>query len=207
METWSFSQKLIHFFSSMDATTGYLTIIGVLFICGLGVPIPEDITLISGGVLVAMGTISLPGAMIAGFVGVMLGDSLLFFVGRKYGKAVFTWPLIRTFATPERVAAAEKHIQANGRFICFMARFFPGLRSVVFLSAGTMGVRPWIFFSQDGLAALISVPFWVWFGYFFGKNIDELLAQAHNIQIALLIAVVVAIAGYIWWKVRKKKAK
>lgn len=189
----------------MDATTGYLAIIGVLFICGLGIPIPEDITLISAGILVALGTISLPGAMIAGFVGVMIGDSLLFYLGRYHGRKVFGWPGIRVFATPERIARAEKHILANGRFICFIARFFPGLRSVIFLTSGTMGVKPSVFFTQDGLAALISVPFWVWFGWFFGNNIDELLAQAKNIQVVLIVAVFAAIAFYIWWKVYKRK--
>lgn len=206
MESWSFSQQLIEYFSTMDSSTGYIAILGILFICGLGVPIPEDITLISAGILVSLGTIPPAGAVIAGLVGVMLGDSFLFFVGRRYGKKVFNWPILRTFATPPRIAAAEERIQANGRFICFIARFFPGLRSVIFLSAGTMGVRPIVFFTQDGLAALISVPFWVWFGWTFGNNIDQLLEYAKQLQVGLIIVVFAAIVGYIWWKVRKKKA-
>ena len=206
METWSFSQQLIEFFSSMSGSFAYFSIFGVLFICGLGVPIPEDITLISAGILVSMGKIDFTGAVAIGFVGVMAGDSLLFFIGRACGRRVFSWPLIRIFATQERIARAEKNINENARFICFIARFFPGLRSVIFLTSGTMGVRPLLFFTLDGLAALISVPLWIYFGYIFGNNVDELLAAAQKVQIYLIAGVVVAIAGYIWWKVRKRPA-
>ena len=207
MEKRGFSHKLILFFSGMDGGTAYLAILGVLFICGLGVPIPEDITLISAGILAALGKISFTGALIVGFIGVMLGDAFLFFVGRIYGRKVFKWPMIRTFATPERIKKAEVRIQSNARFICFVARFLPGLRSVVFLTAGTMGIRPIVFFTQDGLAALLSVPLWVWFGWFFGNNIDELLVIAKQLQIYFIIGVVLLIGGYLFYRWRKRRSQ
>lgn len=202
-----FSQQLIDFFSGMTGTTAYMAIFGVLLICGMGVPIPEDITLISAGILVALGKISFLGATIISLVGVMVGDGMMFYMGRRFGRRVFNLPVINSIATPKRVARAEKHIVKNARFICFVARFFPGLRSVIFLTAGTMGIRPVIFFTQDGLAALISVPLWIWFGYLFGSNIDELLLMAKRVQASLIVAVAVLVAGYIWWKVRKKAAE
>lgn len=200
----SFSQKLIMFFAPLTGLTAYGAILGMLLICGLGVPIPEDITLISAGILVSLGNISMGGAIAVGMFGVLAGDGFLFFMGRKYGRRAFELPGIRKIMTPSRIKLAEVKIQEHGRFICFMARFIPGLRSPIYLSSGVMGVSPWTFLMQDGLAALLSVPAWIVFGWYFGNNIDQLLSIAKQVQIYLFATVIVAIIGYVWWKVRRK---
>lgn len=75
----SFSAKLLSFLSGFSGPMAYTVILGVLLACGLGVPIPEDITLIGAGLLAGLGKISLAGALIAGFIGVLIGDAFLFF--------------------------------------------------------------------------------------------------------------------------------
>ena len=73
----AFKELLLTNLSQLDGFAAYSAIVGLLLICGLGVPLPEDITLIAAGILAspAVGSISLPGAMIAGFFGVMIGDA------------------------------------------------------------------------------------------------------------------------------------
>ena len=44
-------QLLVEFFSQY----GYIAVFGVLILCGFGLPIPEDITLVSGGIISALG--------------------------------------------------------------------------------------------------------------------------------------------------------
>lgn len=196
----TFKETLITTLSGLSGLTAYGAILGMLLVCGLGVPIPEDITLVSAGILAALGNISLAGALIAGFVGVMLGDTILFFVGRKYGRRVFDSPLFNKFFTPKRMALAEQKVLRNSRFICFTARFLPGLRSPIFLTAGALGVRPMIFWTLDGLAALISVPVWVILGWWVGNNIDDALAHVKQIQTILMISVGTLIVLYLSWR-------
>ena len=203
----SFSVKLITFFTAFSSWQAYGAILGVLFICGLGVPIPEDITLLAAGILAAIDTISLTGALIAGFIGVMIGDSLLFFTGRYYGERAFKLPILRSIFTPERIYMARRRVRENSRFICFTARFLPGLRAPIFLTSGVMGVPPKIFFALDGFAALISVPVWVVLGWYFGKNMDKALDIAKEIQVYLIIGVVVLIIGYIFFKKHQRKRR
>ncbi|MCH2534639.1 MAG: DedA family protein [Bdellovibrionales bacterium] len=205
MEATGFSAKLLAFLSGFSGVTAYAIILGVLLACGLGVPIPEDITLIAAGLLAGLGKISLTGALIAGMVGVLAGDSFLFFLGRKFGRRAYQLPIIRKILTPERALMAETKIQNNSQFICFTARFLPGLRAPIFLTAGIMGVRPLTFFILDGVAALISVPVWVVGAWYFSKNIDEAIEFAKQMHIYLLIGLVVIIPGYILFKVIKKK--
>ena len=200
MEQVSFSAKLIGFLSGFSGFTAYAAILGVLFACGLGVPIPEDITLIAAGILAGLEKISLTGALIAGMVGVLVGDTFLFFLGRKLGRRAFRLPLLNRYFTQDRIAVAEKKIVANSKFICFTARFLPGLRAPIYLTSGVMGVPPLVFFLLDGLAALISVPLWVVGGWYFAKNLDEALHFAKQAQLYIIVAVVVMIAGYFMYK-------
>lgn len=192
----SLKEYLITTLSQLDGWTAYSAIVGLLLICGLGVPLPEDITLIAAGVLSALGSISFTGAVIVGLFGVLAGDAFLYTVGRVYGRRAFEWPMIRAVMTPRRIALAERKIIRNSYFICFTARFLPGLRSPIFLMSGIMGVRPVVFYGLDGFAALISVPLWVWVGHWVGSNLDLALKIAEQIQLSIAAVLLVVLATY-----------
>lgn len=192
----SIGQWIIEFLSQFDGPSAYGLVLGLLLVCGVGVPIPEDITLIAAGILAAIGSMSLPGAIIAGITGVMAGDAFMFYLGRLYGRRAFNLPIIRSVMTEKRVEKAERKVLRNSKFICFTARFLPGLRSAIFLTSGTMGVRPVIFFVLDGFAALISVPAWVCAGWWFGQNIEHALKFAERMQLYLIIGLTILLIIY-----------
>lgn len=208
MEASAIASHLIEFLSGFDGVTAYAVILGLLLICGLGVPLPEDITLIGAGFLAALGSISLPGAVVAGLVGVLLGDAILFNLGRKFGRRVFHLPGFRRIFTPERVALAEQKVLNNSQFICFTARFLPGLRAPIYLTAGILGVRPATFYGLDGFAALISVPAWVVGGWWFALHvdIDTGLAYAKRAQGAILLGVAISFVIYIIYRRKRRQS-
>lgn len=203
----SFKESLITNLAQLDGVTAYSAIVGLLLICGLGVPLPEDITLIAAGILASAGSISLVGAMIAGFFGVLAGDAFLYTMGRVYGRKAFALPVIRTIMTPARIAKAERKILRNSHFICFTARFLPGLRSPIFLMSGIMGVRPAVFYGLDGFAALISVPFWVYVGFLLGENLDATMQIAERAQLTIGAVVLVVVVGYILFRRFRRKRR
>lgn len=203
----SFKETLILSLAQLQGPTAYSAIVGILLICGLGVPIPEDITLIAAGILAALGKISLTGAMIAGFFGVLMGDAFLYTIGRMYGRRAFQLPIIRTIMTPRRIAMAERKMLRNSHFICFTARFLPGLRSPIFLMSGITGVRPLVFYGLDGFAALISVPVWVYVGFWLGENMDTALQMAERIQMSVGVAVVLLVLGYLGFRRYRKRSR
>ena len=208
MEKTGLAYQLLAFFTALSGWQAYALITGVLLACGFGLPIPEDITLIAAGILAGTGKISIVGAYVVGFVGVLAGDSMLFSIGRKYGKAAFKWPVFRKIFTPKIIKKAEEKIQANAKMVCFIARFLPGLRAPIYLSAGVLGVRPMTFFMQDGLAALISVPVWVYLGQWAGSNMDLALQKAQEFHVYLLLGIGLLLAFWIgkaFWRKRPKK--
>lgn len=203
-----FKEALLATLSGLEGTTAYAAIVGLLLICGLGVPLPEDITLIAAGILAspAVASINFWGGVAAGFIGVMAGDAFLYNLGRIYGRKAFQLPLIRTIMTPRRIALAERKIIRNSHFICFTARFLPGLRSPVFLTAGIMGVRPLVFYGLDGVAAMISVPLWVFVGHWVGENLDMAMKVAERVQLSLAVVGFTVVATYLLWR-RMRKAR
>jgi membrane protein DedA with SNARE-associated domain len=200
VERTKFSVKLITFLAGFHGVTAYALIFGVLLSCGLGVPLPEDITIISAGILAALKSIKFPGALLVCFLGVLAGDSFLFFMGRIYGYRIFRLPGFRSIFTESRIQIARTKVLRNSKFICFTGRFLPGLRAPIFLTAGIMGVHPFVFLILDGSAAMISVPVWVYVGWLFGSNLDQALAIALKTQKYFIGAVVLLFLVYLWFK-------
>lgn len=199
----TFIIKLLAWLTGLSVLKAYLLIFGVLLISGLGVPLPEDISLITAGILVSLNKMSFLGACIIGFLGVMAGDCILFFLGYYMGEKAFQLPLLKKIFTAKRIKLASSKVNNNSKLICFTARFLPGLRSPIFLTAGTLKVKPLTFLLLDGGAALFSVPLWVFVGTWFGNNIDAILKFSTKANGYFLAFLLLAIIIYLVIKKRK----
>lgn len=195
---------LIEFFSSY----GYWAVFLVLLACGFGLPIPEDVTLVSGGVISGLGYTNVHWMLVVSMLGVLVGDSTMYWLGRIYGEKIRQFPLIRNIVTEERYKMVQERFEKQGNRLLFIARFLPGLRAVVYLVSGiTKRVSFVRFVLVDFCAAIISVPIWVYLGDYGAQNIDWLHAQIKNGQ-HIIFACLGVIAIYIYWKWNKaRKAK
>ena len=183
----------------------------VLLLCGLGVPLPEDISLILGGYLVHDGRAQLWLMMLVGFVGILLGDSIIFFAGRRIGSQIGNKPagFFARLVTPEKRARVEGLFHRHGEKIVMAARFMPGVRSVTFFTAGSVRMKYRRFVLFDGIAALLSAPVFVYLGFRFGGELETLIDHVRKGEtrvVAGLVAVIVAYVGYLIWKNRRDKA-
>lgn len=195
-------ETLIGFFSSY----GYWAVFLVLLACGFGVPIPEDITLVSGGVISGLGYTNVHWMLVVSMLGVLVGDSTMYWLGRIYGEKILKFPLIRNVATPERFATVQERFEKQGWKLLFMARFLPGLRAVVYLVSGiTRKVSFGKFLLVDFCAAIISVPIWVYLGDYGASNLDWLKEQVANGQhlIFTILGIVILFLGWKWYKNKK----
>lgn len=186
---------------------GYAAVFFVLVICGFGVPIPEDLTLVTGGVISGMGYTN-PHMMFAvGMLGVLVGDGVMFAAGRIWGQKILRFKPIARIMTPKRYAQVQEKFDKYGNWVLFVARFLPGLRTAVFVTAGISRKVSYLrFIIMDGLAALISVPIWIYLGEYGAHNIDWLMAKMHSLQsgIFVILGIGAAIVAWIWWKKRQR---
>ena len=213
MEGWI--ADVIAYLMSLDGLTIYGIGFTVLLLCGLGLPVPEDITLLLMGYMTYAAMpdgaprphASLVTAIVAGVAGVMIGDTFMFVLGRKFGERLLqVWPF-RLFLSGERLERARGFLQKNGPQVLFSARFMPGLRSVVFFTSGTMGIPFKQFITFDGVAMLISVPLLISASFYWGEQFDMVIAKARQAEHGILIAII-AVALFFglknWWKGRKR---
>ena len=198
-------QTLIDFFTGY----GYAAVFLVLLACGFGVPIPEDVTLVAGGIISGLGYTNEHTMFLVGMAGVLAGDSTMFMIGRLYGPRVRRFKFVRRILTPQRFRMVQQKFARYGNWVLFVARFLPGLRTPIFLTAGMSRRIPfWRFLLLDGLAALISVPIWVYRGHFGANNREWLMQMVSRGQHGLyaLMAVIAVALFAVWWRKRKRKA-
>jgi membrane protein DedA with SNARE-associated domain len=190
------------FFFAFLAKWSYLGLFIVLMAAGLGLPLPEDIPLIAAGWLVhkSDGQVHLHLMILTGLAGVMLGDTMLFYMGRRYGTHIVEHRWLRRIAKPWLVEKARQKYVQHGAKILFAARFMPGLRAVLFMTAGTFRVPAWKFLLIDGFAALISVPTWIWAASKFSGTIEELLHDAKTATYVMVGVLLAALAVWIVWE-------
>ncbi|NCT68867.1 MAG: DedA family protein [Rhodanobacteraceae bacterium] len=196
---------------SLFTVHGYVAVFVVLLACGFGVPIPEDVSLVAGGIIAGLGYADVRIMVAVGLAGVLLGDAAVFLIGRHLGARALRSRWVSRLLTPRRYAQVQAKFDRYGNRLMFVARFLPGLRTAVFLTAGmTRRVSFARFVLLDGLAALISVPAWVWLGYYGAENRDWLLAWVHRGQGGVAIAaalIVAAVAWLVWRRMSRRRAR
>lgn len=182
----------------------------VLVLCGLGLPIPEDIVLITAGYLAATQNTSFFVSALVMYFGIMIGDGIIFYAGRKIGSKLLQTRLGTMIVNPHRLGKAMHLFEKYGVGVIFLARFLPGLRTPIFFTAGTLRYSPFNFLSVDGFAAIISAPAFVWIGHWaykqYGDDIGHLQRTLGKTQIgilgfALLLALI--IFSVLWKRSRK----
>jgi len=196
-------QQLIRIF----AENGYTAVFIALMICGAGLPLPEDITLVAGGVIAGLGYANVHAMFALAMFGVLLGDSAIFMLGHHYGARILQWRFVARVLTPERYVMVQEKFDRYGNRMLFFARFLPGMRTTVYLTAGTTHRVSFLrFLLIDTLAALISVPFWVYLGFFGADNHEWLMKWMHRGQSSLwaLLGIVLLIGLVLWWRRRRR---
>jgi len=183
----------------------------IIVLCGFGIPIPEDLVLLVAGALAAVEDRSWAGVSLVMYLAVMGGDSLMFGLGRWIGGRLLATRLGQRLFTPAKRASIQRFFDRHGAKGLFIARFLPGLRSLIFFSAGSLRVRYLTFLMWDGLAALLSVPVFVWLGHFlwdrYGTDIAQFNAavdEAHQWTGWVVAAALAVVALWVWRNNRRR---
>ena len=171
--------RLDHLFGEF----GYLAPFLVLLLCGVGLPLPEEVSLIGAGVLVHRGEVRfVPIAMLCGLA-ILLGDSVPFWLGRRYGLAALRVRWVARMVHPERFARLQRRFEEHGNWATFVCRFFAGVRIPGYFVAGMMGMSYPRFLLLDALGVLISVPASVYLGQLFADQMDTLHAKLKDFHL------------------------
>lgn len=208
-----FIEKLVSWLADYQEYS-YSIVFGILIGCGFGLPIPEDVVLVSGGIMSGLSDAdthihSLILMLAVSFGGVLLGDGTMYLLGRIFGYRIQKFRPMRAILPPSRFAKVQKLFNRYGIWVLFVARFLPVLRSPTFLVAGMSRRVSFIkFLAMDGFAAIISVPIWVLIGHFGAQNREQLadwLSDSKTALIVFTVIIVSILALHIYLKSKKEK--
>lgn len=114
----------------------------------------EDIAGIGGGLLAARGLISFWDAAIACFLGIVIFDVMIYWMGRGFGSRVIRKAPIKWFINEKDIKKAETMFELRGLEILFAAKFIPGTRFPTYFSAGLLKSN-FLFFMIYFIASVI----------------------------------------------------
>lgn len=192
----------------------YGAICGFMILSAFGLPLPEEVILISAGFVGHMSLYpAIPHpegvhvvnvhvlALVA--LGAVLGsDYLIYFLGKKFGPSLFRARWFQRFVSPERLVKVRGWMQKYGYWPVIVFRFTPGVRFPGHLMCGAMGLSPWKFLAVDSIAALLSVPTQIYFVTFYGR---EILHYFRTAKLYLFGVLTIALVVFLLRKWQEKR--
>jgi membrane protein DedA with SNARE-associated domain len=191
---------------SLLSDASYLWVIIFLILTGCGLPIPEEVGIIAAGVWAADGAVQFWPGLLACLFGCLVGDSIMYAIGYRFGKSVLRQhPMFTGFLTPERERHIEHLIRRRGAAVLFTARFLVGVRGPVYLTAGILHFPYRRFLLIDLLCATLVVSLFYSLAWYFGEGIITWIRTAEEgITIAVFSAIVLG-AVLFWIHHRRSK--
>lgn len=183
--------------------TVYFVIVGMMLLSAVGLPIPEEVTLISVGILAFVGknpdafpppyagapVVNVHYASLIAFCAVVCSDTLIYGIGRVFGRKLLYHPRVHKMFPPHLMKRVEEWTHKYGMYACGLFRFTPGIRFPGHLASGMMRFPLWKFLLIDGLAALISVPTQIYLLAHYGEPILMKLRQFKIVLLGVLLLV------------------
>jgi membrane protein DedA with SNARE-associated domain len=185
----------------------YLGIFLLLILGGIGLPFPEDATLILTGFLVAQNVIKPVPAFLPVYSGLLISDFFLYWVGRKYGRMLVLHKRFNKIISPEQLARLEEKFKRRGVWVVLIGRHFLGLRAQIFLVAGVMRMSAMKFLAADGVTSLLTIAVMGGIGYAGGNSAETLRNNVKQIEhIVVLVFAVLFTAWIVYKYFRAKKS-
>lgn len=178
----------------------YLGIYLILLVSGAGLPIPEEAVLISSGYLVHLGYAHLSIVIPVCLGGMISGDLVTYFIGRRAGPGLLRHPLLRWAMTEERLEKIRRYYTKYGQKTVFFSRYAAGIRQASYFMAGAMGVPLKDFLIMEVLAACSTGPLSVTIAYLLGGHIDSVLEFFGRARIVVTAGVVIALIVFVLWR-------
>jgi membrane protein DedA with SNARE-associated domain len=130
----------------------YLGIFAFLILGGIGLPFPEDATLLLSGFLISHGITKPLPTFIVVYFGLLLTDFFLYSIGKKYGRSLVEHRRFHRILFTEKLLKFEEKFKKWSAWFLFFGRHFVGLRAQIFLTAVVMRMSLVKFLIADAAA-------------------------------------------------------
>jgi membrane protein DedA with SNARE-associated domain len=166
--------------------------------------VPEELFMISMGVLASRADSPLEAAMLLGavFIGHFCTDQVVFTGGRWLGPRLQRFPRIKKRLDQ---AASKLSSSPQALFGLIPARVLPLGRAAWMLAAGVVGITWRRFVAIDALALMCHITIWCGLGWWFSNDITSLQVSADLSRIAAIwfaTVLVITVSTFLLWRYR-----
>src|SRR6202011_1748340 len=181
---------------SLIAHHGYIVVSGMVFAEAIGMPVPAALALVAGGAAAASGALRAPTLWLLVVAVMLLGDSLLYVLGRYMG-----WTLLgllcRVSSNPETcILRSAESFYKRGKITLVIAKFIPGVNTMAAPLAGSMKMRFWQFLRLDFAGAALYTLTYLLVGYLSRDFLAAILRGFHAAGRAMEGVIIAALAVY-----------
>jgi undecaprenyl-diphosphatase len=166
----------------------------------LGVVIPGEVAVLLGGVLAFQHRAPLPAVLVAAVAGAILGDSVGYLVGRRWGRRLLDGSVGR-LVRGEHLDRAERYLARRGGPAVFFGRFTAALRALIPGLAGMAGLRYRTFAAYNAAGGTLWAAGFVLLGYVAGtgwRQVEQAAKRASLLLLLALAAVAVLVLAVRW---------
>jgi membrane protein DedA with SNARE-associated domain/rhodanese-related sulfurtransferase len=187
---------------------GYLILFAIVLLETFSFPVPASVALFVAGAAAAHGSFSILGTLACGLGAMLLGDSLMYALGRYTG-----WWLLgllcRLSLHPEAcILRSADAFFKRGRTLLVFAKFVPGINTLAPPMAGSMQMRFLPFLRYDFLGTLLYVGAYLFAGFLFSGALNSVTKGYRAFNHVLSWILIIAALGYaalqLWFWVRAK---
>lgn len=167
---------------------------------GVGLVVPGETAMIVGGFVVSRGNATFGLMWLVAVIGAVLGDSLGYEIGRRFGGRIRRTRLGRAVGD-ERWRRAEAYLGERGGRAVFFGRFVAVVRSVVPAVAGISRMPYPKFLMWNAAGAVLWASIYVSLGYAAGRSYERVADAAEGagyVVLALVALVATVVLGARW---------
>lgn len=193
---------IIEYIVSFVESLGYLGIFLMTVIEGTLIPIPNEITMIPAGYLVAIGKMNMFGVIAAGIIGNLIGGLITYYIAYHYGRDLLIKFGRYFFFSESKLHKVESYFAQHGPISIALGRIMPGLKHFISFPAGLAKMNVKLFSIFTILGGGIWIVLLVLLGYFIGDNETAVGPYLKKMQWFILGGIAVIIGLYLLFKQR-----
>jgi membrane-associated protein len=154
-----------------DSPASYLAALALVALDAVFPVAPSETVLVTGGILIERGDLIAPLFVLAAACGAVLGDSILFGLGRRAGPGLQA-KLFSSEKAQERLRGAERLVHER-TWVLIVSDFVPGGRTAAMFAAGALGLPAPRFYVFIVPGALLWAAFYTLLGIAGGTLFEE----------------------------------
>ncbi|MFE7797577.1 DedA family protein [Nocardia sp. NPDC057440] len=156
----------------MGSPLVYLVVFALAALDGVLPVFPSEVVLLVSGGFAATGRPNIGLLILAASAGAAVGDQVSYRIGRHAGR-----PMLRKIPLGTKrhraVGWIASVLERRGPVFIVIGRFLPGMRSIMTLTAGAVGVAPRVFTAFDIIGAVLWGMSGALLGYFGGNTFQD----------------------------------